>query len=206
MRVRFAQIISIVFHPLLMPTYLFLFIIVFASTLLQPLKESSQYQLLLIIFFVTFVIPAISIGTLRLSNIITDLTLTSKRQRFTPFLFVTCFYGVTSYMFYAKVNVNSLFYLILAITTGLLMLLTIITIYWKISIHGAGIGGMLGFILAISFMHYMPSIAFIFSASIVIAGLVIYSRLSSNAHTPLQVYTGLLLGAIVCYASMKLLI
>ena len=68
-------------------------------------------------------------------------------------------------MFYAKVNVNSLFYLILAITTGLLMLLTIITIYWKISIHGAGIGGMLGFILAISFMHYMPSIAFILSVT-----------------------------------------
>jgi len=202
-RVRFAQIISIVFHPLLMPTYLFLFIILFASTLLQPLQTASQYRLLIIIFFVTFIIPAISIGTLRLSNIITDFKLDNKRQRFTPFLFVTCFYGVTSYMFYAKVNVNSL-YLILAITTGLLLVLTIITLYWKISIHGAGIGGVIGFILAISFVHYMPSFALIIAVAIVISGLVVYARLSENAHTPAQVYAGLVLGAILCYTSLRL--
>ena len=188
-----------------MPSYLFLFLIVFASTLLQPLRASSQFQLLIVIFFVTFVIPAISIGTLRLSNIISDLTLTNKKQRFTPFLFVRCFYGITSYMFYTKVNVNSLFYLILAITTGLLLLLTIITVYWKISIHGAGIGGVLGFILAINFLHYIPSFAPIMAISIVIAGLVIYARLSVNAHTPLQVYAGLVIGLIVCYTSLKFL-
>ena len=185
-----------------MPTYLFLFIIVFASTLLQPLRPESLFHLLIIIFFVTFIIPAISIGTLRLSNIITDLKLENRRQRFTPFLFVTCFYAVTSYMFYAKLNINSVFYLILATTTGLLLALTIITFYWKISIHGAGIGGLIGFILAISIAHYIPHFAVILAISIIIAGLVVYARLSVNAHTPLQVYMGMVLGMLVCYTSL----
>ena len=35
-RDRFAKYISIVFHPLLMPTYLFLFMMFFASSLLSP--------------------------------------------------------------------------------------------------------------------------------------------------------------------------
>ena len=206
MRDKFAQIISIVFHPLLMPTYLFLIIITFAGTLLQPLKTASQFHLLIVIFLVTFIIPAISIGTLRLSNIISDLKLENRKQRFTPFLFITCFYGVASYLFYTKVNVNSMFYELLAITTILILVLTIITFYWKISIHGAGVGGLIGFVLALSYAHYTPYFSLILSILILIAGLVVYARLRVNAHTPMQVYSGFILGLLLCFSSLKLIL
>ena len=202
MRNRLAHVISIVFHPLLMPSYLFLFIIVFASTLLQPLQKESHFQVLSIIFIVTFIIPAISIATLRLSNFISDLTLKDQRQRVTPFLFVTCFYGISAYMFYTKLNINNLIFLIFAITTSLLFALTVITYFWKISIHSAGIGGIIGFILALSFAYPIPHFALIFSGTLIIAGLVAYSRLSLNAHTPGQVYGGVILGIVLCFTSL----
>lgn len=204
MRDRLAHIISFVFHPLLMPSYLFLFIIVFASTMMQPLQKDSLLQVLSIIFIVTFIIPAISIGTLRLSNFITDLKLKDRKQRVTPFLFVTCFYGITAYMFYAKLNINNIIFLIFATTTVLLLTLTIITYFWKISIHGAGIGGAIGYILALSLAFYIPYFAIYFAVLIIIAGLIAYARLSINAHTPLQVYAGLILGIILCYFSLYL--
>ncbi len=200
MRNRLAHVISFVFHPLLMPSYLFLFIIFFASTLMQPLQKESLLQVLSIIFIVTFIIPAISIGTLRLSNFISDLRLKDQKQRITPFLFVTCFYGISAYMFYTKLNINNLIFLIFAITTSLLFLLTVITYFWKISIHGAGIGGIIGFILALSFAYPIPHFALVFSASLIIAGLVAYSRLSLNAHTPEQVYGGVILGILLCFS------
>lgn len=187
-----------------MPSYLFLFIIVFASTMMQPLQKDSLLQVLSIIFIVTFIIPAISIGTLRLSNFITDLTLNDRKQRVTPFLFVTCFYGITAYMFYVKLNINNLIFLIFATTTILLLTLTIITFFWKISIHAAGIGGTIGFILALSLASYIPYFAIYFAVLIILAGLIVYARLSINAHTPLQVYAGLLLGIILCYFSLYL--
>ena len=202
MRNRLAHVISIVFHPLLMPSYLFLFIIVFASTLLQPLQKESHFQVLSIIFIITFIIPAISIATLRLSNFISDLTLKDQRQRVTPFLFVTCFYGISAYMFYTKLNIKNLIFLIFAITTSLLFALTVITYFWKISIHSAGIGGIIGFILALSFAYPIPHFALIFSGTLIIAGLVAYSRLSLNAHTPGQVYGGVILGLVLCFTSL----
>ena len=202
MRDRLAHIISIVFHPLLMPTYLFAFIISFASALMQPLQKSSFLQVLAVIFIVSFIIPAISIGTLRLSNFITDFKLQNRNQRITPFFFITCFYGISAYMFYSKLNLNNLIFLIFATTTILLLILTIITFFWKISIHGAGIGGTIGFIIALSYAYPISHFALFFSVIVVVAGLIIYARLTLNAHTPLQVYSGVTLGFTMCFCSI----
>lgn len=185
-----------------MPSYLFLFIILCVSSTMQPLRKESLFQILSIIFIVTFVIPAISIGTLRFSNFITDLNLVDRKQRFTPFLFVTCFYGITAYMFYAKLSVNNLIFLVFVTTSILLFILTIVTIFWKISAHGAGIGGSIGFVIAISMAYPIPNFAIVLSALFVVAGLIMHARLSLNAHTPLQVYAGVLLGVILCYSSL----
>lgn len=204
MRNNYAHIISAIFHPLLMPSYLFLFIILFATSLMQPLQRESLFQVLIIIFIVTFIIPIISIGTLRLSNFISDFRLEERKQRVTPFLFVTCFYGITAYMFYSKLNFNSLIFVIFAITTALLLMLTIVTRFWKISVHGAGIGGTIGFILALGLYHPIPNFAIVLAVIAVISGLIIYARLSLNAHTPLQVYTGVVLGMIFCFTSLYL--
>jgi len=174
--------------------------------MMQPLQKESLFQVLFIIFIVTFVIPAISIGTLRLSNFISDLTLVDQKQRVTPFLFVTCFYGISAYMFYAKLNINNLIFLIFAITTFLLFILTIITYFWKISIHGAGIGGIIGFILALSFAFPIMHFAIAFATLIIIAGIIAYARLSLNAHTPKQVYGGILLGILLCFTSLYFLL
>lgn len=185
-----------------MPSYLFLFIILCVSSTMQPLRKESLLKVLLIIFIVTFIIPAISIGTLRLSNFITDLNLVDKKQRFTPFLFVTCFYGIAAYMFYAKLSVNNLLFLVFITTAILLFTLTIVTVFWKISAHGAGIGGTIGFILALSIAYPISNFAPVLATLFLVAGLIVYARLRLNAHTPLQMYVGVLLGAIICYSSL----
>ena len=185
-----------------MPTYLFIFIISFASALMQPLQKNSFTQVLAVIFIVTFIIPAISIGTLRLSNFITDFKLQNRNQRITPFIFITCFYGISAYMFYSKLNLNNLIFLIFATTTILLLTLTIITFFWKISIHGAGIGGTIGFMIALSYAYPISHFALLFAVIIIVAGLIIHARLSLNAHTPLQVYSGVALGFAMCFSSI----
>ncbi len=176
----------------------------FAPSLMQPLPQESLWQILIIIFLVTFIIPAISIGTLRLSNFITDINLADKKQRVMPFLFVTCFYGIAAYMFYTKLNFNNLVFIVFAATTSLLFILTIITIFWKISVHGAGIGGVIGFLIALSQFYPIAHFKLILAFFIFLSGLVIYSRLSLNAHTPNQAFGGLIIGLLFCYLFLYL--
>jgi membrane-associated phospholipid phosphatase len=56
-----------------------------------------------------------------------------------------------------------------------------------------GIGGFTGMLIAISQILGAPILSIII-ISILIAGLLGSSRLVLNAHTPLQVYTGFLIG------------
>jgi membrane-associated phospholipid phosphatase len=198
-RNNLAYFISLVFHPLLMPSYLFLFIVVFASSFMQPLKIESLYEILGIIFIVTFIIPVISMGTLRLTNIISDFHLAKKSQRPTPFFFIACFYGIAAYMFYAKLSINNLIVIVFVASTVLILLMTVISFFWKISLHGAAIGGVFGFILALGMFYPIMNFTLILAVLLVISGLVIYARLKLQAHTPLQVYAGAVLGFFICF-------
>ena len=105
-------------------------------------------------------------------------------------------------MFYSKLSINNLIVVVFAATTVLILILTIITVFWKISIHSAAIGGVVGFIFALGMIHPIVNFTFILAFIILIAGLVIYSRLMLNAHTPWQVYAGAVLGFLVCFMSI----
>lgn len=169
---------------------------------MQPLRIESLYEILAIIFIVTFIIPVISIGTLRLTNFITDFNLEEKNQRLTPFFFIACFYGITAYMFYAKLSINNLIVIVFVATTILILIITAITFFWKISVHGAAIGGTLGFVFALGIFYPIVNFTFILAVLMVILGLVSYARLKLQAHTPLQVYAGAVLGFVVCFCAI----
>ena len=202
MKDRVAYFLSLVFHPLLFPSYLFLFFILTAPNLFQPISKDSLPEVLLIIGIVTFLIPGLSIGALRLSNFISDLHLVEKGQRTIPFLFVCCFYGITAYMFYEKISINNFLPLIFAAMTVLILILTIINFFWKISTHGAGVGGFIGFFTAIHRTQPLEHAAEWLAVFVMIAGLVIYSRIRLNAHTPAQVYAGFFIGLAVCFGAV----
>jgi membrane-associated phospholipid phosphatase len=174
----------------------------FASSFMQPLRIESLFEILAIIFIVTFIIPVISIGTLRLTNFITDIQLEEKNQRLVPFLFIACFYGITAYMFYSKLSVNNLIVIVFAATTILILLITLITFFWKISAHGSAVGGVMGFICGLAMMHPIANFAAIMAVLAIIAGLVVYARLMLNMHTPAQAYVGVILGFSICYLSI----
>jgi membrane-associated phospholipid phosphatase len=169
---------------------------------MQPLRIESLYEILAIIFIVTFIIPVISIGTLRLTNFITDFHMEEKNQRIIPFFFIACFYGITAFMFYAKLSINNLIVIVFVTTTILILLITAITFFWKISVHGAAIGGAIGFIFALGMFHPIINFTFILAVLMVIFGLVSYARLKLQAHTPYQVYAGTILGFLVCFSSI----
>ena len=102
----------------------------------------------------------------------------------------------------AKLNISNLIFLVFATTTTLLFIITVVTYFWKISVHGAGIGGAIGFIIALSIVYPIPHFALALACLAIITGLIAYARLSLNAHTPLQVYVGVLLGIVLCYSSL----
>ncbi len=182
-----------------MPSYLFLTIIFFAPGAMRPLSEPMMFRVLLIVVATTFLLPLVSIGVLKISVLIKDFLLQDRQDRILPFLFVSLFYGITAYMFYQKLHINDLIFYMLASITALLLLLTAITFFWKISVHSAGLGGLTGILAGIASWHPGYDLLYPVVAAILLTGLVMSARLRLNEHRPAEVYAGAVLGFFVCY-------
>jgi membrane-associated phospholipid phosphatase len=85
-----------------------------------------------------------------------------------------------------------------------LLSVTIINHWWKISAHLTGIGGLLGGIcsygICYSTLPFYPILIVL-----ILALLLMYSRIHLRAHTPMQVVCGFLLGLLfTCIPNMIL--
>jgi membrane-associated phospholipid phosphatase len=198
------RVISAVFHPLLIPTYLFGVFIQFHPVILTPYNPNAYLWLWAVVAITTFVIPVISMSFLRLTNNIPDFKLHNRKDRLLPFTFITFFYGVTSYMFLFKMNMSMQVGVMMIFTTLLIALLTVITFTYKISIHSAGIWGAVGILMAHTMTSVDHELIYPLVIAVVIAGLVNTARLHLNAHSPNQVLYGSVLGFLVCFLGVIL--
>ena len=122
--------LTVVFHPLLMPTVLFSVLFFYAPVIVQPLNQKAAVYLLLAVFITTFLLPMISIVALRFSDIyrmgkLRALSLGRRRDRVVPFFFTSVFYIITTYMFYSKFKVSQVLVIILASITLIILLVSL---------------------------------------------------------------------------------
>ena len=198
---------SILLHPLLMPTYGMALML--ASLRMLYVNINSVYISVAMAgtMLLTLLIPATIIYFLWKSNKIDSLHIDDPKQRTAPYVYTIMAYGFWAYFIY---DILHLPLLMLTICLGAILALTAVTIinhWWKISAHLTGIGGLLGGICSFSLFSINTPTALIIIV-LVIALLLMYARLYLNAHTPLQVVAGLLLGLlsvfipnlIICYA------
>lgn len=193
----FANIISTVFHPLLMITYGMILTLFYTYLAIYPMNM----KLIMVggAFVCTAVIPGLFILLLKFSGSISDLELTNRRERVLPFLIMI--FSVMVFVFFVR-RMQVPFWLIgLLIGAALSLLVSMgINFYWKISVHGIGIGGLIGAVMGIARIHMMNAY-WLFILLILSAGLVASARIILNKHTPMQMYGGICLGFICTFVA-----
>jgi hypothetical protein len=192
---RLAKILSVLFHPLLMPTYGFLLIFCTKNYIATFTPFNLKLVILGITFVFTFVLPAINSLILLKAKRISSLHMETSRERAIPYFSTSLYFFALYYLFHSA-EFPPVF-VILILGAGISILLTfIINFKWKISAHAIGVGGIVGATLGMSY-RLMIDLRYILILVILLAGVVGYARLKLNAHTPAQVYTGFLMGFFV---------
>lgn len=187
------------FHPLLMTTYLFLLVTYFLPVILQPARPSIW--IIVLIFITTFALPAVNFLLLKLTGSISDLTLPDRSQRILPFVFVSVIYVFVTVMFYWKFPIPNLLKL-MGIVSVMVVFATVVTFFYKISIHSLSIWGAIGMMLPMNKISEADSLLIPTLFVIVVAGIVMSSRLVLNAHTPRQVMVGAVSGFAIGFFGM----
>jgi len=200
--------LSIVFSPLLIVTQLFWILLFVYPEIFSLAYVNNEKWILLhagMLAFGTFLMPALSILALRILGFVSNYDLKQRKERMVPFYFITFWYCFSTYLFATKLQVGWHFLSILAITTMLIAILTLITCWYKISIHSASISGAAGFICAICLMSDQANTIWPLAITILAAGAIGSARLYLNIHTFKQVIHGSLLGFAICFFGLILL-
>ena len=191
---KVAKIISVIFHPVFVP--LFGLILIFsAPTVYSYLPLPAKGMLFIIVLINNIVFPLILLVFFKAINHNLSWKMETRRERMFPLVFVTILYAITSYIIirypvsaFIKIYFTGIFFIV--------FLITIINNWWKISIHAAGAGVLTALVLILSFRMYNVTILPLIMV-IIIAGLILSSRLRLNSNTHAQTWFGFLLGFIV---------
>jgi len=188
-----AKIVSVIFHPLFMPV--FGVVIIFSSpTLFGYLPFTVKKLLFFIIIINNVLLPLSLLPFFKYRNIISSWSVEKRRERVIPLLLTTLLYAATSYIvfrFPIPVFLKSFIFA----TFFLSLIVTIINLWWKISLHSVGVGALTALVLILSLKMYSPLLWYLILI-IIVGGLVLSSRLKLNSHNPQQVWIGFLTGNI----------
>lgn len=189
-----ARFISTLFNPLILTTC-FLLITVnprFYSALAIP--EQAKWMIIGLVFITTFLLPLLINGIIK-SVIRKNMKTDAGDERRMQLLLASVFYFLTYYLL-GSVKFSPVFNLYLMGACILVITLLVINIYWKISIFMASCGALTGAFTGIS-LASGSSLMMLIITSLIISGITGFSRLKLQTHSPLQVYSGFGLGALI---------
>ncbi|MCA6378913.1 MAG: hypothetical protein IM606_16645 [Cytophagales bacterium] len=199
-----AKFISVVLHPLLLTTYLVIILSYYFPSMLMIRKENRMIIIGLVFVF-TFVLPAVNLVMLRAFGTIQSLTLQSRKERILPFVFISMFYVLFTFLFYFKLPFSANFEKLMMIVSALVVVSLLITLFYKISIHSIAMGGGIGILLPLNQVTEQMSLLWPTAFTILATGLVMSSRLLLDAHTPREVMYGSVVGFVVGFFGMIIL-
>ncbi|WP_051052875.1 hypothetical protein [Fulvivirga imtechensis] len=188
-----------------MATLLIATLYFFLPTAIQPVNENAILPVLLMVFLLTYVLPLLSVGMLRLTNTISSLRLVDKRERLMPFLFITIYYAFATYIFAIRFELGQVFMVIFGSITLSVLLVTIITKFFKVSAHSVGTAGLIGFLLAFHIRYIDSRLILPLVAAFILHGIVSSARLYLHTHDPKEVHFGSLLGFIINFGAVYFL-
>lgn len=193
-----AKTISVLFHPLLIPTYTMLILLNIDIYFALLIPDPAKWRLLILIFVLTFLFPSFITIILLKRRIINSLEMKTREERIFPILITALFFYLTYFLF-KKLDLAVVFNYFALGATLLVIIALFINFFWKISIHMVALGGMFGSLLGIS-LSFLIELPLLLTLVILIAGLTGYARLKTGSHIPSQVYIGFLSGAVIMLA------
>lgn len=205
-----AQVISVLFHPLMMLTYM-LILLMLANPYLfgvSSIGEQQSVELILRVFFSTFLIPAIAVAMMRFLGFVQSMELPEKEERIGPYIVTSIFYLWLFRNFLGNSVIPTAYTSFVLGATISLFIAFFINIFSKISAHTVGMGGLIGMVVITMLLFsygafevtlplvgtFSLTMAGVLIVVIILAGLVGTARLLLQAHDPLDLYGGYLVG------------
>ncbi|MCL4282681.1 MAG: hypothetical protein KJZ58_10490 [Flavobacteriales bacterium] len=194
-----AHVLSVVLHPVWMPTLALVVAFAIDPHLTFAFSPQGQWIIIGMVFIMTALFPVSSMFMLWRSGLVGELAMPRRSERILPCALTLVYFCMAYYLLRKTPNHPAT----LALFTSIIMSIAaalLINLRWKISLHMVGVGGLVGMSLGLWLLHgaqtgYLPWL-------FLLAGALGTARLLVTDHTPAQIYAGAALGAVATFTCM----
>jgi len=189
----FAHFFSILFHPLLISSYVFAFLIYLHPAAFEGVDLHTKNLRMFSMVLFTLFFPALSLFLAWRLKLIKGLALNNRQDRLVGFIVTMFFYFWASYVFRNLPDVPPVAAHFVLGTFLAVCGAWMCTIFYKISLHAVAMGGLITFFIL--FAREDPYVSGLYLVlPVLIAGLVCSSRLILGAHNRFEMVTGFFVG------------
>lgn len=176
-----AEVVSYLFHPILLPLFSYLWL----GNLIGLSTDAavSFTELIQMVLFSLF-IPMLILYVLKRRGIISSYRIDRREERVIPLFFSSIV------LVLGAVIGSGMVESVLAFTSALMLVFLAITLFWKISLHGGGIGVLGGLFLAVDRIDRWIALVLVVGLTF----LVFWARHKLGAHNRWQLIIGWLVG------------
>jgi len=185
------KIITIIFQPLLVPTYGM--ILLMNMHIFTPLPFFWRMVAIIGTFVFTGLLPALPVLLLMRRGEIHDVFISNREERTMPYLF-----SFMAYVFWALFMWRTMQFPLFIVSMGIgsaisIFIIIFINLKWKISAHVAGMGGLSGAVFGVCYRLAINPL-WLFIIVLTVSAIVALSRIELKAHTPAQTLAGFAIG------------
>jgi hypothetical protein len=194
-----AKIISYLFHPLFIPTYVAIAVSYMNKSAFDGITMQQKMQYLYNIALNTIFFPLITTLLLKALGFISSIQMPTMKDRIIPLIGTMVFY-FWAYLIMKNIQAPLI---LKVLTLGFfwgIVLVFMANIFIKVSMHTAGVGGMLGVVIVtmiLSKYNLLPALVLV----LMLGGIVGTARMILKAHQPFEVWLGYGLGIIAPIAA-----
>lgn len=151
--------------------------------------------------------PAIVIGLFKIFGTVQSVTMVNRKERIVPFFFMAIIYTGIIFMLSSqhRISIHDNLLKFLIITDILVLVSFLTTLLYKVSVHSLAVWGVVGILLMLNKITEDGRLFYPMLASLIVAGLVMSSRLKLHVHTSREVWLGAVLGIVTSYSAMFIL-
>jgi hypothetical protein len=188
-----AHFFSYILHPIFLPA-----VVTAYFTLLHPLlfvgfSKEERIKTILIVLLNTCFFPLVTVLLLKALGFVSSIKLVTQKDRIIPYIASGIFYFWAYTVFKEQTDypkVLSVFLLGIFLSSSAALLANI---YYKVSMHMIGMGGVTGILLVLFYQNNLLP-GWPLSAAFLLSGIVGTSRLILKSHQPFDIYSGYIIG------------
>ena len=193
-----AKLISYLFHPVFMPLVMAGVLYLVSPNSFTGIPQRELLTWAEIIFYNTIFIPLVAILLMKALGFVKSFRMETAKERIIPLMATMIFYFWVSQVFDRRSDVVVPLVLKVLLLGNLwgIIILFLVNIFTKISMHTASAGGMIG-ILIVLFITGHVNIAIPFCIALLLAGMIGSARMILHAHERGDIWLGYIIGILV---------